>query len=260
MTEAIEELQHKDQWTILYGHAIEELQSKIAPLKAEYERLEIELTRAAAESILITPRIPKAIEPLQPVSERMTLPDGTGTISTANLPETKPLLRESDKMLELRSGLELAKAKKLYAEKSVRDLQKIGSADAATKQAWIQKQVDQFFQKVLGEYTDYLAQKAEDHARRKDPTAKVHKPPLSNNAFPSLLALQLFPDLCSAANRDQVVAAFIEENRADLTIAKHKVAEMMIHQARQLGLLPNSPEEVDQQDRKLTTVLQRLNP
>lgn len=260
MTGNIEQPKYKDQWTILYSNALEELQENVRLCKVQCDRLEVDVTRSTAESIFVTPYIPKAIEPLQPTSERTTLPDGTDIISTASTPQVNLVITESDKLRELKSELEFAKGKKLYAEEILARLQKVNLADTSTKADWIKQTVDQFFQKVLVDYTAYLAQKEVDNKLREDPEAKIHKQTVTNNAFPSLLALVLYPELCTDPNRDQVIASFVDENKAELTILKFKVAEMMLNQARLLGLLPTSSEEIDQQDRKLTTVLQKLNP
>lgn len=259
MTEDIEQPVHKNQWTILYSNALGQVKERVAHCRTDCAHLEIAITRSKAESIFTTPIIPKPIEPLQPISERATLPDGTGIISITSTLSEELIPSESDKQRELKSELELARGKKFYIEEELANLQKLELADTATKEAWIQQTVDQFFQKVLGDYTAYLVQKAEDIERRKDPEVKVHKQTLTNNAVPSLLALVLFPHLCTDPNRDRILALFIDENKPELTIAKYKVAEMMLDQARQLGLLPNSAEAIDQQDRQLASFLQKIN-
>lgn len=250
MHDSVEQPKEKDQWQILSDHERERLSGEIARLKERQEELVRNLTREASTTVFYTAEIPSISPPL-PLPDRLTCPDGTN-ITTNNFPDALDLTAiVSEETDRIQSELEMITGQLEINGEQRQQLDLLEKASEVEKQAWIKQAVDRTFRNILMSYplSSQPAQ-ATDHKR-------PHRVAQPDNAWPALIALLIYPTLCTADNKDDVLGRFVNDNKDNFTLKHGRIAEVMLDRARVFGLIPNTREDKEQQSKDLLRFLQR---
>lgn len=249
MTQAVESLKSKDQWQILSDQERDWLNGEIQRLEAHQAQLLTRLNREALSTIYVTIH-PAPVESLA-IEPRSTLTDGTNVILANETPAVGLDALPNAEMEATRSEIQIATATIGAHQEALRTLNDLETADDHTRQAWIDNIVDQHFRRILDSYPLHERPKLEADGNRPRRHDQV------DNAWPALIVLAIHESLCPASNRATVMARFIEDNKTNFRLKNWTNAQMMLNQARTLGLIPNRREDVEYQERQLVYFLQR---
>lgn len=251
MTSSVEALHEKNQWQILSGREREWLNKELHRLEAHRDQLISTLSREAASTVFITTHS-ITTAPLA-IPDRTTMPDGTNVIriNEANNVDITPLPNE--KVEAIKSEIEVATATIAAHQAELEKLNRLEAASETERQAWIDMVVDQTFRRILDSYP------IADRPRFDATSHRPHRHAQVDNAWSALIVLAIHDSLCPAENRASVMNRFLEDNKENFKPEHWLSAQMMLNQARVLGLIPNGPEEAKLQERQLVFFLQNTS-
>ncbi len=247
MNDQVEQPKEKNQWQILSARESEVVGNEISRLRTRQADLIKRLTREAGATIFYT-----AIEaPLPKWTARETAPDGSNIVNLQPITTPDLTAEPSEETGRIQSELETVAGLLQVNMDQLQALDLLERSSESEKQAWINQAVDRTFRGILAGYP--LTTKLVHAAGEERP----HRPAQPDNAWPALIALLIYPTLCTADNKDAVLARFVEDNRDNFTLAHGRTAEFMLDRARVFGLIPNSRADRDQQSRDLVGFLHR---
>lgn len=249
MTSSVEAPKEKTQWQILSEREREWLTTEIHRLERNLEQLQMRLSREEAGTIFLTTS-PVVTEPLV-INDRTTMPDGTNVINIPEYNTTAITPLPNEKVDATKSEIEVITATLIIHQAELEKINHLETGNEDEKQIWIDMVVDQTFKRILDSYPLTNRTRADIAGRRPHRHAQV------DNAWSALIVLAIHESLCPAENRARVIEKFIADNKETFKPENWLSAQMMLNQARVLGLIPNGAEEAGLQERQLVFFLQK---
>ena len=238
----------KAQWENRYTMHIAQIDQDLFNLRHAYDHLSKTQTRTQAVNIVAQIERNDIDEPIE---SRTTLPDGTRLLLKPERPSLDPeaiskLITQSD----IPEQLHLIDQRILALTEERNALVKLHtSPDENAKKTWLEKSIDQYLHRLLINYASEFGKSRKGH-----PAVEI------NQQHNALIVLVVWPYMCSmdAEQKNELINAFIHENKKILTPTKFEGVREMMACARELGLLPVKTEAIDEQERKLLFKIQQL--
>lgn len=237
--EGVERAFDQKQFDVRHELELAVIEEELVTLRAAYDRLTGLYTR---------PQIAVHVAPQRSdvfTEARMTEPDGTRIIAVSDVTEFQEQPEELPK--DTRNEID---AKILELRVKEKYMKALPTQDDTTKEIWLRKSIDNYFQQLL---VAYMA----DGNQSRDRHAAI----VVNTNEQALLALVLYPDLCpsyDSERKKRILEKFTSDQKKILRADTPQAAITMIHRARRLGLIPLAIDEINGQERRLHYFLTTL--